>query len=102
MLISVIVPLYHGKKYISDILEMMDNNLREENSNFEIELIFVNDCPDELITENDIQIYDRIKPILLFNDKNCGIHYSRVKGLNKAHGEYILFFDIFNNNHFDK
>lgn len=93
MLISVIVPLYHGKKYISDILEMMDNNLREENSNFEIELIFVNDCPDELITENDIQICDRIKPILLFNDKNCGIHYSRVKGLNKAHGEYVLFLD---------
>lgn len=93
MLISVIVPLYHGKKYISGIVGMVDDNLREAKSNFEIELIFVNDCPDELISENDIQISEMINPILLNNEKNCGIHYSRVKGLNKAKGEYILFFD---------
>lgn len=93
MLISVIVPLYHGKKYVYDIVNMIERNLQESKSSYKIELIFVNDFPEELIEERDIQISKKIAPILLNNEQNYGIHFSRVKGLNVAHGDYVLFLD---------
>ncbi len=93
MLISVIVPLYHGKKYISGILKMLERNLLHARVKFDIELILVNDSPEETIHKDELEICTIITPKLIVNKKNMGIHYSRVQGLKEATGEYILFLD---------
>lgn len=96
--ISVIVPLYHGKKYINEIVEMMVANLDHcSKVKYRIELIFVNDFPEEFITDADIPNTavdkKKLNIRLIINEKNEGIHYSRVNGLRQAIGEYIMFFD---------
>lgn len=89
--ISVIVPLYLGKKYINNILLMIDrnkDNLQKDKIDVEIETIFINDFPIEKIelkNTKSVKIY--------VNEKNIGIHASRVKGFQYASGEYILFLD---------
>ena len=97
--ISVIVPLYHGKKYIDTIIRMMKKNIRHDRQKqYEIELIFINDYPNEDIFEKNVinqgQITDmRLEIKLITNKKNMGIHYSRVRGLSKSTGNLIHFLD---------
>lgn len=93
-LISVIVPIYQGKRYIDSIISMVQLNISKFHNLKEhsIELIFVNDYPqDPLILP---QIEDDICDLLLVElDKNRGIHGARVEGLKRASGRYILFLD---------
>ncbi|MBD5514070.1 MAG: glycosyltransferase family 2 protein [Lachnospiraceae bacterium] len=91
--ISVIIPLYNGKKYLPDIMSMLLRNLEEGKGSFKIELILINDFPDEKISYDDIEHVSDLNVILLINQENKGIHYSRVRGLSHASGEYIHFFD---------
>lgn len=93
MKVSVICPLYKGNKYLVKIIEMVKenrDNLGEKNVN--IEVIFINDYPEEMI---NIEKYNETKlEIKLINNiKNMGIHYSRVNGVNNCDGDYILFLD---------
>lgn len=91
--ISVIVPLYKGKKYLSNIMNMLLENQEEENGRFVIELILINDFPEEKISYDDVAHVNKIHVVLLTNQENRGIHYSRVRGLSHASGEYIHFLD---------
>lgn len=93
MTISVIVPLYHGKKYINAIIEMMEKNLSTTQLKYKLELILVNDFPEEKICLSDYVHTERLSLVLVCNQQNQGIHYSRVAGLYKASGRYIMFFD---------
>lgn len=91
--ISVIVPYYYGKKYLAD----MYGNLKCSADGFDgkIEWIIVNDSPDDEIRIEEISgITDASFEIkIIVNEKNSGIHYSRVHGLENATGEYVLFLD---------
>ena len=92
--ISVIVPLYKGEKYIFNIVSMIETNyliLIENNIDCDIELIFVNDYPEERNIKKIESEYISVKYVML--KQNIGIHGARVKGLKKAKGEYILFLD---------
>ncbi len=94
--ISIIVPLYKGKKYIPNILHMIKENqnvLEENQIKREIEIIFVNDYPAEKIDNEDIPNNSNILIQLYKNMQNLGIHESRVTGLLKATGSYIVFLD---------
>lgn len=93
MKISVIIPLYRGKKYLPDIMKMLLQNLQEGKGSFEMELILVNDLPNEKIGYDDIGLQKRFPVILLTNQENRGIHYARVRGLSHASGEYVHFLD---------
>ncbi len=93
--ISVICPLYRGQEYIDAILEMLYRNqekLAEAGKQKVIEVIFVNDYPQEKISLPQSQRED-LKMKLLEPGKNQGIHRSRVLGVEQAEGEYILFLD---------
>lgn len=72
---------------------MLQQNIKESKNDFNIELILINDSPDEVISDEDILHAEDFKIILLLNAKNRGIHYSRVRGLGHATGEYIMFLD---------
>lgn len=93
MKISVVIPLYGGKKYLPKITNMLLQNLKEGNGDFEIELILINDFPEEQISYDDVGHTIGIHVLLLTNQENKGIHYSRIRGLSRASGEYIHFFD---------
>lgn len=92
--ISVIVPLYRGKKYINKIIEMINLNAEMINAYMgkRAEIIFVNDFPEESISASDISGAD-IPVKIVINKKNQGIHQSRVNGLREATGEFVLFLD---------
>ena len=87
--VSIIVPLYHGQKYINNLVSMVEKN-RGVLSNCEVELetIFVNDFPSE-----DISVPTNKEIVLHANPNNQGIHASRVNGLKLAPGDYILMLD---------
>ncbi len=91
--ISVIIPLYRGAKYCSRLLEMLEKNCLYQSLYQEcsIEVIFVNDYPQEKITIQETSHHFEIK--VLEQKKNMGIHAARVKGILQAQGEYITMLD---------
>lgn len=88
--ISIIVPVYKGRQYIPEIIENIQKNAQYI-KNKKIEIIFVNDFPEDKITidnnPSEISIH------LIENKKNMGIHASRQIGLDNSTGEFILFLD---------
>lgn len=88
-MISVIVPVFHGRGYIKDIIGMVERNAACVDG--PVELVFVNDSPEETI--DDVCIGRGISVLLFDNDQNRGIHYSRARGIRNSHGEYLLILD---------
>ncbi len=92
-MVSVIVPLYNGKKYIPNIIEMIRKNieyLRNNNSTVDVEIVFVNDSPWEEITEAKTP---GVKAKWINNASNAGIHKSRINGIQAAGGNLVVFLD---------
>lgn len=89
--ISVITPLYHGTAYIANITNMLRRNA-EKAKNVRIELIIVNDSPDDAGTL--LEISNTPFPVkVVLNEQNMGIHRSRLRGVELSLGRYILFLD---------
>lgn len=94
--VSIIVPLYKGKTYIARIIKMIceNQNVMLENQMIkDIEVIFINDYPDEEIKDINFVNNRNILLRLYTNEDNLGIHESRLRGLSKANGQYIVFLD---------
>lgn len=95
-LISVIVPLYKGKEYVTAVIKQLEDNahfFQKEKIDVFVELIFVNDYPDEKI-EIKVDASSNLKRIVCINlIRNIGIHGARLTGLQQSKGEFILFFD---------
>lgn len=92
--ISIIIPLYKGSHFISQLLDNIYDNFKYVNEKLPcyLEVIMINDSSDEKIDNTCLLGYPF--PIQLFNNNNnMGIHFSRVKGLKKAKGRYVLFLD---------
>lgn len=88
--ISIIVPIYHGRNYISSLLQMAEDNYSRLNGEASVEMIFVNDSPEETICiERKLPFPVRV----VDNKKNQGIHQSRVNGLACAEGSFVTFWD---------
>ncbi|MCR4797872.1 MAG: glycosyltransferase [Lachnospiraceae bacterium] len=99
MKISVITPFFDGNAYLGKYLEMMlanEKKLSESNAScgtdYAMEVILVNDSPGVGV---GIPALYRQKDNwhVIENERNMGIHASRVKGLQKATGEYVMFLD---------
>ncbi len=89
MKISVIVPIYHGKKYIQQIVKQIEAAAGEIEN--EVELLLINDDPQEAL---DMNLHSSSVEIRIFNtERNCGIHGARAKGLERSAGGLILFLD---------
>lgn len=88
-LVSIIIPSYNKELYIRESILSVVNQTYQ---NWELIII------DDLSIDNTIEIIREFcrneKRISYFiNSKNSGANYSRNLGLEKALGEYILFFD---------
>ena len=93
--ISMIVLLYKGKKYLSRILKMFEENytyFMKKYPNDIAELILVNDYPeDNIYISAEYGFREHIN--IVSNKKNMGIQKSKIRGLENANGEYIFFLD---------
>lgn len=86
-LISIIIPVYNGEKYIS---RMIDSILGQTYKNYE--LIIVNDGSND-DTFNIISQYSSLENVVIIDKENTGVSDTRNVGLNKANGDYIIFLD---------
>lgn len=86
----LLCPYIKAGNIFRKIMRMMEQ--AQENMKYSLEIVFVNDYPEEGITDKDVD--SMIIPVkLVVNGRNRGIHYSRVKGLERFGGQYILFLD---------
>lgn len=88
-LVSIIVPIYNGEKYIANCVDCL---LAQTYSN--IEILLINDGSKD----NSLQIIkEEVKkhPDIKYIDKpNEGVSATRNLGIQQANGEYIYFFDV--------
>jgi glycosyltransferase involved in cell wall biosynthesis len=87
--VSIIVPLYNCEKYIGACLQSLQ---RQTYNN--IEVLVIDDCS----IDKSVQIVRTFvngdkRFSLLQNAMNKGVSYSRRRGVETAHGNYIMFVD---------
>ena len=87
ILVSIIVPVYNGEKYIE---KCIDELLLQTYNNFEI--LLINDGSTDN-TKKIISKYTNDNKINIYNNTNHGVSYSRNFGIKKASGDYIMFVD---------
>lgn len=91
MKISVITPFYEGDSYMEKYVASIEKNRKNlDEAGHTLEVILVNDSPWkklEALPVNNQYIN------VITNAENKGIHYSRVAGLEKASGDFVMFLD---------
>ena len=90
--ITVVVPFYKGNAYINELVENVTRTALTLSHQWgaSMEILIVNDSPwvpVELTAQTHLPV--RILP----NEKNLGIHGSRIHGIREARGEYIQLLD---------
>lgn len=88
--ISVIVPIFHGRKYIDSMIVQLEKCAEKSSGRCSLEILLVNDDPFEQIGSFSS---DKINVRVIETDRNRGIHGARVRGLEHCSGEYVLFLD---------
>ena len=89
MLISIIIPVYNGEKYLYQCIK----TLKEQTYN-EWEAIFINDGSNDStlsILDNSSKSDNRIK---VFTQENKGAAAARNYGIEVANGDFITFLDV--------
>lgn len=84
-LVSVIIPVYNGSRYIASAIESVFSQSYQN-----IEIIVVNDGSRDDTYEKIKPYLDRLKYIY---QKNCGASAARNKGIMNSAGEYVAFLD---------
>lgn len=91
ILVTVIVPIYNVEKYIERCADSLFKQTLEQ-----IEFIFVDDCSQD----NSVQVLNEVHGnfpnrlyIVIRNENNMGVSYSRSLGISRAKGEYLAFCD---------
>ena len=88
-LISVIIPIYNGHKYISTMIQMMK---AQTYGNYEVIMI------DDGSTDDTVKLCTQIMKedirFKLFCKLNGGVSSARNYGVQKASGDYISFIDV--------
>lgn len=91
--VSIIVPIYKGRKYIVQLIDMAHKNYNHlDHNRYIVELILINDFPDDELQDIS-ESCDDVRVTVKNNRKNEGIHKTRINGLMASTGEYILFLD---------
>jgi glycosyltransferase involved in cell wall biosynthesis len=85
-LVSVVIPIYNGEKYIRETIRSV---LDQTHTALEV-LCIIDGTSDQSMTIMEALDDDRIK---IFEHRNRGATYTRNRGLSLASGEYIIFLD---------
>lgn len=87
-LISIILPVYNGEKYISRAIESV---LQQNYTHWE--LIIINDGSTDTSLDICNSFSEKDKRIIVINKSNTGVSDTRNIGIKKSNGEYLLFLD---------
>lgn len=87
-LISVIVPIYNGEKWLS---RCIDSILNQSFQN--IEIILVNDGSVDRSLDLCYKYATKDERIIVINQSNSGVSVARNRGISEAKGDYIMFVD---------
>lgn len=87
-LISIIVPVYNGQKYLS---ECINSILNQDYKN--IEVIIVNDGSKDDSPKIIDEYAKKDKRVKAIHQENGGVSSARNNGIDNANGEYITFID---------
>ena len=91
--ISIITPLYHGNKFLTNLLRNINACAETLDKDLTVEWVISNDSPDDPADISTLTIPSYIKCKCLQTEVNRGIHGARVKGFKASHGDYIVFLD---------
>lgn len=86
-LISVVMPVFNVKKYLSDSIESV---LRQTYTNFE--LIIVDDGSNDG-SENICDQYASLEKVFVYHKDNGGLSSARNYGIDRANGDFLTFID---------
>lgn len=89
--ISIITPVYKGKKYLNNLLNIIETAVKEI-PEYPVEWVVVNDYPTEKIVLPTTCLQN-LSIKLISNPYNLGIQKSRIKGIKECKGQYILLLD---------
>lgn len=87
-IISVIIPVYNGEKYLSKCIESLQAQTLKQ-----IEIIIVNDGSMDNTSFIAHQYAERDSRIIVIDKANEGVSVARNTALEIAHGEWIAFSD---------
>ena len=91
--VSIIIPVYNVESYIADCL----NSVFSQDFNGNLECIVIDDGSTDKSyskVQDILSTYSgSIDFILLKNEQNHGLSYTRNKGIRAATGEYVYFLD---------
>ncbi|MBQ3035419.1 MAG: glycosyltransferase, partial [Lachnospiraceae bacterium] len=88
-LITIIVPVYNGEKYIQKCL---DSILQQTYDNYEI--LIVNDGSTDETLKIATQYEQKYENIRIVTKENQGLPQARKTGVENANGSYIGFVDV--------
>lgn len=88
-LVSIVIPAFNMDKFIVDTI---CSALAQTHTN--IEIIVVDDCSNDNTASQVSELQKNEQRISFYRLKeNSGVCVARNKGLNRAHGEYVVFLD---------
>lgn len=90
MLLSIIIPIYNGAKYINQCI----NNIQKNITFKDYELILINDGSSDDTNEIILSLCNNNSHIRYFNQENHGVSYSRNIGILNAKGIWVQFLDV--------
>ena len=90
VLLSIIVPIYNGEKYLPTLLDSLLNNNGED---YPYEIILINDGSIDQSEMVCRQYEQKFSNVRYFFKNNGGIASARNDGIYKAKGKYITFAD---------
>ena len=87
--VSVIMPVYNARDYISNSVESVMKQTHEN-----VEIILVDDCSTDGTIEVERKLAEKFQNIkVISNEENSGQTLSRNHGLEYASGEWFIFLD---------
>lgn len=89
-LITVIIPVYNGGRYLEELVRQFAGQPMEN-----IELLFVDDGSTDDTWQKLLEIAGReAYPVSAYHQENRGVSAARNLGMEKARGSYIAFLDV--------
>lgn len=88
MIVSIIIPIYNGAKYINKMYTSLSNQTVKD-----FELIYINDGSNDNSLQILLEIAKKDERVKVYDQENMGICASRNLGIINSHGEYLIFLD---------
>lgn len=88
--ISVVTAFYHGNQYMEDYWDCL--GAASAAADCPIEVVLINDSPEVSVCLSEKPMKN-LKVRVIEHSKNCGIHQSRIHGIEEAEGAYLLILD---------